>query len=69
MRTKDVRAFEGPNGWYVADVMADGSHYQPRDGGNMSETAAKKQAAAERKQPAFVCPEGGDCNEHDCIHF
>lgn len=38
------RAFQGPNGWYVAFERADGFHRQPPDGGNMSETDARRLA-------------------------
>lgn len=27
------KAFQGPNGWYLAYEMADGSHHQPANGG------------------------------------
>jgi hypothetical protein len=38
------RAFEGPNGWYVAFENADGFHRQPADGGSLTETQAKRRA-------------------------
>lgn len=39
------RAFQGPNGWYVADEGADGSHYQPSDGGHLTKREAHELAA------------------------
>jgi hypothetical protein len=39
------RAFEGPNGWYVACPLPDGSHKQPDHGGRLSRKAAEAEAA------------------------
>ncbi len=38
------RAFQGPNGWYVAFEREDGFHRQPQNGGNMSERDARREA-------------------------
>jgi hypothetical protein len=47
------KAFEGPNGWYVAFESADGSHRQPANGGNL--TAAEADGIARgRNEPELV---------------
>lgn len=38
------QAFQGPNGWYVAWVQQDGSHYQPAGGDRLTEGQAKRRA-------------------------
>jgi len=37
------RAFQGPNGWYVAWEGDDGFHRQPADGGNLSSREAEEE--------------------------
>jgi phenylpropionate dioxygenase-like ring-hydroxylating dioxygenase large terminal subunit len=39
------RAFEGPNGWYVAWEDADGYHHQPSHGGRLDREEAEAMAA------------------------
>jgi len=41
-----MRAFEGPNGWYIADEDTRGFHRQPESGGTMTEAEARAAAAA-----------------------
>lgn len=45
------RAFQEPNGWYVADERNDGLHFQPADGGRLSERQARRLAAQENLGP------------------
>jgi hypothetical protein len=33
-RGKNIGVFTGPNGYYLGAMTADGSHYQPANGGN-----------------------------------
>lgn len=39
-----VRAYEGPNGWYVAEELKDGSHHQPPVGPWLTERQARREA-------------------------
>lgn len=39
-----ARAFQGPNGWYVAWERKDGCHRQPDNGGTLSRRDAEKLA-------------------------
>ena len=36
------RAYEGPNGWYVAWENAEGFHHQPDGGAELTEASAKR---------------------------
>lgn len=43
-RDRAYRAFQGPNGWYVAFEDAEGSHRQPPGGGDLGEEEARREA-------------------------
>jgi len=44
------RAFQGPNGWYIAVEDADGYHHQPADGGHMTREEARRAAQEAQAQ-------------------
>lgn len=43
------RAYEGPNGWYVAREDARGYHHQPADGGHLSRAEAERLVRAKMR--------------------
>lgn len=60
------RAFQGPNGWYVAWERADGTHRQPSLGPWLSERGARRRAAESNRELECNCdiPGGSDCPMH-----
>ena len=47
---KEMRAFEGPNGWYLAAEDEDGFHRQPADGGHLTAEEAEEALASDQDQ-------------------
>jgi|SRR5690606_35613900 len=61
------KAFEGPNGWYVAWEREDGFHRQPATGCNMAEREAHL-AACERNRAEGLIPRITDIRDWDVDH-
>lgn len=57
----NLKAFQGANGWYIAEVDADGSHHQPGNGSRMHGTqgAAWREYLEQHADEAEAAPKPG----------